>query len=263
MTDFVIRECREADNASLKAIWAECFGDPEQMVDSFLDILPRMGFGLCAEINGEVAGAAYMIEGMRVGSDACAYLYAVGVFEKFRGHGLGSAISRACKERAKERGAEIICTQPAQKSLYKWYEDIIGTEHRLCRKKTELEAVHAPVERIAAEEYFAVRESFLEDSEHMSASLAVIEFERELCHAYGGDLFKTENGIAAAYIEDGKCHVKELLSKGNKHEEAAAVAAFLKVEKAVLWEATEEGLDYIAFDSNKMHKNCVWNISFD
>ena len=263
MTDFVIRECREADHASLKAIWAECFGDPEQMVDSFLNILPRMGFGLCAEIDGEVAGAAYMIEGMRVGSEPCAYLYAVGVFEKFRGHGLGSAISRACKKRAKERGAEIICTQPAQKTLYKWYESIIGTEYKLCRKKTELEAVSAPVGKISAEEYFALREDFLSGREHMSASLAVVEFERELCRAYGGDLFKTENGIAAAYIEDGKCHIKELLSTGNRHEEAAAVAAFLQVESAVLWEAAEDGLDYIAFDRDKMHKNCQWNISFD
>ena len=263
MTDFVIRECREADHASLNAIWAECFGDPEQMVDSFLNILPRMGFGICAETDGEIAGAAYMIEGMRVGSEPCSYLYAVGVFEKFRGHGLGSAISRACKERAKERGAEIICTQPAQKSLYKWYEDIIGTEHRLCRRKTELEAISAPVERICAEEYFALRESFLDGTEHMSASLAVIEFERELCLAYGGDLFKTEKGIAAAYIEDGKCHVKELLSSGDRCKEAASVAAFLGTEKAVLWEAASDGLDYIAFDSDKMHKNCQWNISFD
>ncbi len=263
MADFIIRECREADYASLKAIWAECFGDPEQMVESFLNILPRMGFGLCAEIEGEVAGAAYMIEGMRIGHIPCAYLYAVGVFEKFRGHGLGSAISRACKDRAKERGAEIICTQPAKKSLYKWYESIIGTEHRLCRKKTELEAAFGHVERISAEEYFALRESFLEGREHMSASLAVIEFERELCLAYGGDLFKTEKGIAAAYIEDGACHIKELLSSGDRYKEAAAVAAFLETERAVLWEADSRGMDYIAYDSDKMSNNCVWNISFD
>lgn len=263
MTDFVIRECREADRASLKAIWAECFGDPEQMVDSFLNILPRMGFGLCAELEGEIAGAAYMIEGMSVGAAPCAYLYAVGVLEKFRGHGLGSAISRACKERAKERGAEIICTQPAQKSLYKWYESIIGTKHRLYRRRTQLEAAFGKAESLSAKEYCELRESFLAGREHMKASLAAIEFERELCLAYGGDLFRTEAGIAAAYIEDGACHIKELLTSGNKPEEAAAVAAALETERAVLWEPAEQGSDYIAFDNGKMNKNCVWNISFD
>lgn len=263
MADFVIRECREADFASLKAIWAECFGDPEQMVDSFLEILPRMGFGLCAELEGEVAGAAYMIEGMSYGERRCAYLYAVGVLEKFRGHGLGSALSKACKERAKERGAEIICTQPAQKSLYKWYESIIGTKHRLFRKKTELKAAFGAAEILSPAEYSELREKFLSDKEHMKASPAVIEFERELCLAYGGELFRTEKGIAAAYIEDGACHIKELLTAGNKEQEAAALAAFLQTEKAVLWEASSEGIDYIAFDSSIMNKNCVWNISFD
>ena len=259
----IIRQSGEADFASLKAIWAECFGDPEGMVESFLHILPRMGFGLCAEIDGEIAGAAYMIEGMSYGDIPCAYLYAVGVFEKFRGHGVGSAISRACKEKAIERGAEIICTQPAQESLYNWYEKIIGTKYRLCRKRRELSSCPGKAESINAKEYFSLRESFLQGREHMKASLAVIEFEKELCLAYGGDLFKTETGIAAAYIEEGKCYVKELLTLGDAEKEAAAVGAALKTEQTLLFEVGETGHDYIAYDCSKMNKNCVWNRSFD
>lgn len=266
MADFVIREYRAGDIPALKAIWAECFGDPETMVEDFYRILPRMGFGLVAEHEGEVAGAAHMIEGMSLENGEripCAYLYAVGVFERFRGHGMGSALSRGCAELAGKRGARIICTQPAKESLYKWYEDIINTGHRLCRSASELENTEGFAERISAAEYHALRESFLTGTEHMSATKAVIEFEEALCIAYGGGLFKTENGIAAAYIEDGKCHVKELLSSGDKAKEAAAVGFKLGTAGTVLYQAGEDADSYLAYDNDKMSSACIWNVSFD
>ncbi|MBQ7896376.1 MAG: GNAT family N-acetyltransferase [Oscillospiraceae bacterium] len=266
MADFLIREYKPSDIPELKRLWAECFGDPEQMVDSFYAMLPSMGFGLCAEAEGKIAGAAHMIQGMSLEKDRnipCAYLYAVGVFSEFRSRGVGSGLSRACAELAKERGAEIICTQPAKKSLYKWYEEIIGTEHKLCRKIAELESKAGKAEIISPEHYHSLREELLSGKEHMKASLAVIEFERELCIAYGGDLFKTEKGIAAAYIEDGSCHIKELLTVGNSLDEAAAVAAALNTDKVFLYEAADTGDSYIAFDNDKMSTDCIWNISFD
>lgn len=266
MADFMIREYRAGDIPALKAMWAECFGDPEKMVDDFYRVLPQMGFGLVAELEGEVAGAAHMIEGMSLENGEhipCAYLYAVGVFESFRGHGMGSALSQGCKELAKKRGAEIICTQPAKKSLYKWYGDIINTKHHLCRRAEELESREGFAERISAAEYHAIRESYLIGTEHMSATLPVIEFEESLCIAYGGALFKTEKGIAAAYLEDGACHVKELLTRGDKLKEAAAVGFKLGASETVLYQAGEAADSYVAFDNDKISPACIWNISFD
>ena len=266
MADFIIREYIAGDIPSLKAMWAECFGDPEMMVDDFYRILPDMGFGLVCELEGEVCGAAHMIEGMSFennGHIPCAYLYAVGVFERFRGHGMGSALSKGCKELAKKRGAEIICTQPAKKSLYQWYEDIIDTRHRLCRSAVELESSEGFAEKISAEEYHALRESLLTGTEHMSATKAVIEFEEALCFAYGGALFKTENGIAAAYLEEGACHVKELLTKGDMLKEAAAVGFKLGAAETVLYQASDNAESYVAYDNDKMSPGCIWNISFD
>ena len=266
MADFIIREYRAGDIPALKSIWAECFGDPEAMVDDFYRILPEMGFGLVAELQGEVAGAAHMIEGMSIENREhipCAYLYAVGVLEKFRGHGMGSALSRGCAELAKKRGAEIICTQPAKQSLYKWYETIIGTEFNLCRSIIELKSSEGFAERISAAEYYSQRESLLTGTEHMSAALPVIEFEEALCIAYDGGLFKTENGIAAAYLEDGKCHIKELLTGGDKEREAAAVGFKLGASETVLYQPGGNTHRYVAFDSEKMSGSCIWNISFD
>ena len=266
MTDFEITLYSPRDIDGLKALWAHCFGDPEEMVDRYFEILPRMGFGLSAKVNGELAGAAYMIEGMSLEKGEnipCAYLYAVGVFSDYRGMGIGSALSRECKKLAKERGAKIICTQPAKDSLYKWYAEIIGTKHTLFRKLTELESAPGFAEAICPKEYAKLREELLSGTEHMRASEAVIEFQQALCKAFDGDLFRTEKGIAAAYIEEGKCYVKELLSRGDVKKEAAAVGAALQTEHTVLFEAACSGNKYLAFDCDKMGENCVWNISFD
>ena len=266
MTDFEISLYRREDIPALKALWAHCFGDPEEMVDRYFEILPRMGFGLCAYVSGQVAGAAYMIEGMshvKSEESPCAYLYAVGVFSDYRGKGLGSALSQECKKLAMERGAKIICTQPAKDSLYNWYAEIIGTKHTLFRKTTELKSAAGTTEKISAKEYALLREELLLSTEHMRASEAVIEFQQALCKAFGGDLFRTENGIAAAYIEEGKCYVKELLSRGCPEKEAAAVGYAMNLEDTVLFQASPVGDKYLAFESEQISKNCVWNISFD
>ena len=97
----------------------------------------------------------------------------------------------------------------------------------------------------------------------MSASLPVIEFEEALCIAYSGGLFKTEAGIAAAYMEDGKCHIKELLSSGDKMADAAAVGFALGAAKTVVYQPGCEGNSYVAYDNEKMGTGCIWNISFD
>ena len=135
MADF--RPVRAGDEAALTALWHESFGDPEELIRVFLQLLPEMGFGLAVFSDGRLAGAAYMIEAVAyIGGEElpCAYLYAVAVDPAFRRQGLGASLSQGCAALARQRGARLLVTEPAEISLFAWYERIIGTTRRLPRK---------------------------------------------------------------------------------------------------------------------------------
>ena len=57
-----INEYRQEDIPSLKRLWMETFGDAPELVDRFFELLPSMGTGLVAEADGELLGAAYLLD---------------------------------------------------------------------------------------------------------------------------------------------------------------------------------------------------------
>ena len=78
------REVRPDDRKALVSLWVRVFGDPPELVEAFLDLLPEMGTGVIEEENGALLGAAYLVDGFTlVAPDAapekCGYLYAVAV----------------------------------------------------------------------------------------------------------------------------------------------------------------------------------------
>ena len=119
MSDAVIREYRGGDIPEMSVLWQAVFGDSEGLVNSFLELLPGMGTAAVAEVNGKIAGAAYAVTGMELVSasgkvQTCGYIYAVAVAPEFRGSGIGRALTERSAELARDRGAEIICTLPAE-----------------------------------------------------------------------------------------------------------------------------------------------------
>ena len=148
MSDAVIREYRGGDILEMSALWQAVFGDSEGLVNSFLQLLPDMGTAAVAEVNGKIAGAAYAVTGMELVSasgkvQTCGYIYAVAVAPEFRGSGIGRALTERSAELARARGAEVICTLPAEESLYAWYKTILGTECALRRQRLEAESAAA------------------------------------------------------------------------------------------------------------------------
>ena len=154
MSDAVIREYRRGDIPEMSVLWQAVFGDSEGLVNSFLQLLPDMGTAAVAEVNGKIAGAAYAVTGMeRVSASGkvqtCGYIYAVAVAPEFRGSGIGRTLTERSAELARDRGAEIICTLPAEESLYAWYKAILGTECVLHRQRFETDATAAaPVQSL-------------------------------------------------------------------------------------------------------------------
>ena len=270
MSDAVIREYRGGDVPEMSALWQAVFGDSEALVDSFLELLPDMGTAAVAEVNGKIAGAAYAVTGMElVGSNGkvqpCGYIYAVAVAPEFRGSGIGRALTERSAELAHAQGAEVICTLPAEESLYVWYKTILGTECTLHRQRFDTaSAAVVSVRSLSAAEYGQYREALLRDRCHMRAAHTTLEFQRRFCEELGGGLYAC-GGICAAYIEDGAAIIKELIAPAGTDAAsvAASVGARLGTERAVYYLPALNGELYLAAEPGSIPPDCVWNITFD
>jgi GNAT superfamily N-acetyltransferase len=262
-----IREIRPEDSAALITLWHRVFGDPEALAASFLRLLPEMGGGVAAFAGQELAGAAYIVTGLTVGEKRAAYLYAVAVFQAFRGLGLGQRLSKAAAELGRARGADFVCTLPAEAGLYDWYENCIGTRCALYRHREEIPAREGPaLFPISPALYNARREELLSGLPHLTLSEAAIRYERQNCRCFGGDLYAVGDGIAAAYTEGGRAVLREVLcpDPSDRPELAAAAAGFLGCRGALLYSpGCPEDAPYLAAEPGAVPANCVWGLAFD
>ena len=270
MQEFVkteIREIRPEDAPGLIDLWCRVFEDPEELPAAFLRLLPGMGSGAAAFADGTLAGAAYIVTGLTVGNKRAAYLYAVAVHPEYRGLGLGKDLTRAACALGRTRGADFVCTLPASGSLYGWYEKLIGTRCALYRKREELPARPGPqICPLSSEAYNARREVLLRELPHMSLSDEAAEFEGISCRLFGGGLYAVGNGIAAAYREDDRAVVRELICPDPKDQRpyAAAVAAEMGCARLRLYSpGAKDDLPYLAAEPGVLDPGCIWNLAFD
>ena len=68
-----IREYKQDDVSAMKSLWCDAFGDLPELVDSFFELLPSMGTGFVAELDGEVFGAAYVSCASLIASSSAAF----------------------------------------------------------------------------------------------------------------------------------------------------------------------------------------------
>lgn len=271
MDEYTLRRIRREDIPALKRIWMGCFGDPESLVDKFFELLPELGTGIAAVRGGFPVGAAYALTGLELVSRdgeslPCGYIYAVALEEESRGLGMGCALSAAAAEAARKSGAKIICTLPAESSLYDWYEKTIGTKCALRRRSVSLEtAANEQCSAVSAAEYSRKREALLNGQAHIRFSERFLEFQQALCAAYGGGLYAVSGGVAAAYPEGDCAVVSELICppEADRARSAGAVGAALGVRQVLLHEPAVEGEAFIAADSPLLPADCVWNLALD
>ena len=217
LQDVRIRRADARDTDALTSLWSAVFGDPEELAASFLSLLPEMGSGCVAECGGRILGAAYLIHGYHLLCPGeaplrCGYLYAVAVDGAFRGHGLGSALSRGAAAFGREAGAEQLFTLPAEDSLYAWYEDILSLRFRCTRTVYRCDALPA-AGSLSAAEYLRQREEILRDRPHAVPEPAVMEFQRRLCETCGGGLYASDNLLFCAYRDGQEWFLPELLPR--------------------------------------------------
>lgn len=271
MTDAVIREYRPSDIPALTALWTKTFGDSEKLIGDFFRLLPDMGTAMAAELDGRIIGSAYVITGMELRglsgkAPVGGYIYAVAVEEEYRHNGTGRALVKAAAVKAREREAAFVCTLPAEESLYKWYEDVLGVKKALfCETHLVYSAPPEPCMKLTSSEYMLWRETLLHGKVRLHLSNAGLEFMRLLCEEYGGGLYACGSGICAAYLEGKKCVIRELISMDDNECDriAASVGAELGAELCEYRLPSADGIPYIAAEPGFIPADCVWNLSFD
>lgn len=269
MENVTIREYTAEDIPALTSLWAEAFGDSEELIHGFFRLLPDMGTGVAAELDGRVVGAAYAVTGLELRGmgKKCpvgGYLYGVAVEKPYRNRGIGAAVVRGAAEAAKKRGADFLCTLPAEESLYGWYEGLLGTVPALfCTEKRVMPQSTEMCMKLSATEYLLWREALLRDRVRMYPSIAFMEFQRLLCEEYGGGLYACGSGICAAYVEDGVCTVHDLITPEGAESIAASVTAALGAKEGVYFLPSEAGKACLAAEPDSVPRDCVWNLSLD
>ena len=100
------RPSRKGDEAALKRLWQEVFGDEDAYIDAFFREIYRPGMASVIEENGEIAAAAYAVPFGKY-----RYIYAVATKPEFRGRGYGKAVTLAAS------GGETAYLCPADATL--------------------------------------------------------------------------------------------------------------------------------------------------
>lgn len=263
-----IREYAKDDIGAMKSLWCLTFGDPPELVDCFFELLPSMGTGFVAELDGEVFGAAYVLDAFLHLPDSStkklAYIYAVAVDDSARCQGIGAELTRACMRNAWEYSADICCTLPAEASLYDWYESRCGlAAASFCSYETvEAGAEISGIKRLSADEYGFLREDMLRGKAHVGFYYGYLRFQEEIFTSSCGGFFEYKGAIACGYVEDETLYVKEYL--GDEPEFIPSLCAALGAKSAVIRRASSTGERYIAaYQKADFPPDTVWNLTLD
>lgn len=268
MADYTIREYEARDIPALIKLWQEIFGDTEEVISAFFRLLPEMGSCVVAELEGSIVGMTSAITGLELivpgnAPQRLGYIYAVATAESARHCGIGAALTKSACTLARDKGAEILCTLPAEDSLYAWYEELMGVKCALYREGFETTPnAGKNVKKISAAEYSAARERLLEDRIHLRANQAVIDFAEVFYGTYGGGLFACGDGICAAYGDKNCTVIKEVIAK-SPAQAAAGLAQYLGAEKARYYLPAPAGEKYLAAEPGCVPTDCIYNLSFD
>lgn len=271
MTEFSVRDYRPDDIPSLLPLWHQVFGDPEALIADFFSLLPGMGGCVVAEQAGRIVGLSNVISGMEfvapgAAPRTCGYVYAVAVEAAARHQGIGAALVAASAALAGRLGAAVLCTLPAEPSLYDWYEQLLGVSCALRRTRYETVCAPAlPVAPLCAAEYMHRREALLASRPHLRLTGTAAEFAARFYAQFGGGLYACRGALCAAYTDGDRAYVKELVVPpgGDTAAAAASVGAFLGAERAVYWLPSPDGEPYLSAVPGAVPPSCVWNFSFD
>lgn len=220
MNGYTIRPLTLADAPAAAKLWHRVFGDEEALVQKFFPLFADCPhFGLCAELEGEIAAAAYCPWGTdSIAPDGTvtkgAYLYAVATHPDHRKQGLAAKLCAALRDAAFTSGITYVFTKPSEESLYPWYEEKIGAVPLLGGNQLHFTAKNSAPSSLSVlspEAYFTRRSALLRGSAYVRHSMEWMQWESLLHQAYGGSFCAVGDYIADYFCDGHTVQINELL----------------------------------------------------
>jgi len=126
--ELTLRRSAPGDEPALKRLWQAVFGDTDEFIDTFFQLLYSPGTACVALSGDRVVSAGYCLPGVTAKGKKCAYIYAVATDPDFRGLGAARRIVRNLTDQAFSEGTDVVATLPASESLTGWYKRVLGME---------------------------------------------------------------------------------------------------------------------------------------
>ena len=220
----LFRFAHAQDRPKLKEIWKRSFGDPEELIDRFLDHF-GVGSGIVGELDGEIVCAAYILptaglvtkDGSR---RSCSYLYAVSVMPDYRGNGLGKDITFAALDFSHRLGNEFAVLKPSDEGLYEFYRSLgfvefsYANEFVLTPEQLSTFEKHLKILPISPEEYGRIRRKNLKGRTHIELSDKAISYQSKIGALYAL-LYEGSEYCAAVERNGSAVYIKELTVPGD------------------------------------------------
>lgn len=238
MAELVIRRSDARDDINaMKSLWAEVFGDPEDLIDDFFATLYAPGRALLALEGDALLGCVYLLPGAALVSgsgerESAVYFYALAVTPTRRGEGIGAALTAQSAALCREAGAAL-CLMPGEESLRAWYAERSGFAD-LSAVQTALYPVldntpEITLRPVSAADYAAKREALLAHIAHAAMPEEFFRFQERLCARAHGALLEIvdangKTGLACVEIAGNCAEVKELLFDGDIPRVAGEIA---------------------------------------
>ena len=226
MSDFIMRPLREEDREKAIEIFRASFGDGEAFVRELMALPGLLENGCCCEMDGEVCSCMFAFHGLTADGKKISYLYALCTSPKYRGRGMGSALTLYCAQRAYALGAEGVFLSPANESLLKWYRSSMDT--RPFAPYSLVPHTPAPAEEkakaISPWEFMLLRKS----PWYLPSELILAE---ALIHRhFGGAFLRLGDDCLCAEIMDDGILVREISAK-NEEKILSAAADYFGADK--------------------------------
>lgn len=216
--DIIIEKPTASDLQSLRALWADVFGDGEEFLDSFFGIAFSTDRAMVArDTEGNILSALYWLD-CCLEEQRIAYIYGVGTAPSARGIGLCSRVMEAAHSALMKEGYSSAILVPVSRALFGFYGRL---GYKPC---TEIRALSAlaeypaqSVRQIDKAEYAALRRKYI-------PTLGVLQEGVSLDFLGSQMLFFAGEGcVFTAYIKDNRLICPELL--GDTSRPGAIVSA--------------------------------------
>lgn len=204
----------KADEAQLRSLWQETFGDEQPYLDRFFAELFPVCDAFAARENDAVVGMLFCLPQTVCCGEAtkkAAYLYAAAVKKEYRMQGVFRRLLEFTAKTLQKRlvyAMYLACETPELAGMYQklgfW-----GSE--LLREKLPLPQSAGEAASVSAVVYAGLRETLLMDQPHIRYDKKFLEFESQLAELYALQTPTLAGCAAVRRLPDGTLLCDELL----------------------------------------------------